>query len=187
MSKKTEVEDTRASLAAEDHFYYGDEVNLSLFPTLRKMWMSRGEQVQILTHGQDERAYGIGAVNYHTGETVMITREHKCKVDVAVFLRALLARHETGTIYLTWDNCYTHFGGEIDAILKEAHGRLVLLYLPTYSPWLNPIEMLWRSMRYNVTHCELFVTIGDLEVTFLDYFATTPKETILSVIGSKAA
>ena len=177
----------RDTLVPEDHFYYGDEVNLSLFPTLRKMWTLRGQQVQIPTHGQDERAYGIGAVNYHTGETVMITREHKRKVDVAVFLRALLARHDTGIIYLAWDNCYTHFGGDIDTILKEANGRLVFLYLPTYSPWLNPIEMLWRSMRYNVTHCELFITIDDLEAAFLDYFATVLKETVLNVIGSKAA
>ena len=49
------------------------------------MWMLRGQQVQIPTHGQDERAYGLGAVNYHTGETVMITRKHKRRVDVAAF------------------------------------------------------------------------------------------------------
>ena len=149
--------------------------------------MVRGQQVEIPTHGTDQRAYGIGAVNYYTGETVMITRDHKCRVDVAVFLRALLAHHDTGTIYLTWDNCYTHFDKEIDAILKEANGRLVLLYLPTYSPWLNPIEMLWRAMRYNVTHCELFMTIEDLESAFLEYFRSIPKETVRRIIGSKAA
>ncbi len=151
------------------------------------MWSGRGQQIQIPTHGQDERAYGIGAVNYHTGETVMITREHKCKVDIADLLRALLAQHETGTVYLTWDNATTHFGGDIEVVLKEANGRLVLLYLPTYSPWLNPIEMLWRSMRYNVTHCELFMSIEELEAAFLEYFATTPKETIRGIIGSKSA
>ena len=151
------------------------------------MWTNRGQQVQIPTHGQDERAYGIGAVNYYTGKTMMITRDHKCKVDIGIFLRALLAHHTTGIIYLTWDNSYTHFGGDIDIILKEAKGRLVLLYLPTYSPWLNPIEMLWRSMRYGVTHCELFITIADLEAAFLDYFVTTPPETMRRVIGSKAA
>ncbi len=151
------------------------------------MWIIRGQQVQIPTHGQDERAYGIGAVNYHTGETVMITRKHKRKHDIAVFLRALLAHHPTGTIYLTWDNATTHAGGDIDKVLKEANGRLVLLYLPTYSPWLNPVEMLWRNMRYNVTHCELFMTIDDLETAFLNYFLTTSKETVRSVIGSKAA
>ena len=85
--------------------------------------MRRGRQVEIPTHGTDERAYGIGAVTYHTGETVMITREHKRRVDVADLLRALLAYHETGTMYLTWDTCSTHADKEIDAILKEANGR----------------------------------------------------------------
>ncbi len=159
---------------------------MSLFPTLRKMWTLRGQQVQIPTHGQDERAYGIGAVNYHTGETVMITRAHKRKGDIAAMLRTLIERHATGRIYLTWDNAHTHVGGEIEIVLKEAKGRLILLYLPTYSPWLNPIEMLWRSMRYGVTHCELFTELSQLEAAFLDYFLTTPKEIVKRVIGSKA-
>jgi len=38
----------------------------------------------------------------------------------------------------------------------------VLLYLPTYSPWLNPIEMLWRHFRREVTHCELFESVKAL-------------------------
>jgi transposase len=29
---------------------------------------------------------------------------------------------------------------EVEAVLRRAAGRVVLLYLPTYSPWLNPIE-----------------------------------------------
>jgi putative transposase len=125
-------------------------------------------------------------VNYHTGETVMITREHKRKGDIAVMLQALLAKHPTGTIYLTWDNATTHFDDDIDEVLKAANGRLVLLYLPTYSPWLNPIEMLWRSMRYAVTHCELFTSLSDLTAAFLDYFMNLPKETARRIIGSKA-
>ena len=150
------------------------------------MWACRGQQVQIPTHGQDERSYGIGAVNYHTGETVMITRKHKRKGDIVAMVQALVDRHPTGRIYLTWDNAYTHFGGEIETIRKEAQGRLILLNLPTYSPWLNPIEMLWRSMRYSVTHCELFTELSDLETAFLDFFITTPKETVKRMIGSEA-
>jgi putative transposase len=149
------------------------------------MWTLRGQQIEIPTPGQEERVYGIGAVNYHTGETVMLTREHKRKPDIAMMLRALMDQHLTGTIYLTWDNATTHFDDEIDVVLKEANGRLVFLYLPTYSPWLNPIEMLWRSMRYAVTHCELFTSMSELIAAFFEYFAITPKETVRSVIGSK--
>jgi putative transposase len=151
------------------------------------MWTRIGEQVEIPTPGQERRAYGIGAVNYHTGETVMITRKHKRKPDIADMLRALLVRHGTGTIFLALDNSPTHFGDDIDAVVGEANGRLVLLYLPTYSPWLNPIEMLWRSMRYAVTHCELFISLAELETAFLDYFARTPTMNVRSIIGSKTA
>lgn len=148
--------------------------------------MLRGQQVQIPTPGQEERAYGIGAVNYYTGDTVMVTSKHKKKADIATMLRALVAYHPTGTIYLTLDNSPTHFDDDIDIVLKEADGRLILLYLPTYSPWLNPIEMLWRSMRYAVTHCELFISLSDLTSAFLDYFLTVEKETVRTIIGSKA-
>ncbi len=115
----------------------------------------------------------------------MITSSHKKKADIATMLRALVAYHQTGTIYLTLDNSPTHFDDDIDNVLEEAEGRLVLLYLPTYSPWLNPIEMLWRSMRYAVTHCELFISLSDLTAAFLDYFLTVEKETVRTIIGSK--
>jgi transposase len=48
----------------------------------------------------------------------------------------------TGTIYITWDNASTHFDDDVESVSRAAAGRLVLLYLPTYSPWLNPIEMM---------------------------------------------
>ena len=44
-----------------------------------------------------------------------------------------------------------HEDDEVEAVVRAAAGRLVLLYLPTYSPWLNPIEMLWRHFRREVT------------------------------------
>jgi len=71
--------------------------------------------------------------------------------------------------------------------VRAAAGRLILLYLPTYSPWLNPIEMRWRHFRREVTHCELFETKQALLAAaqqFFDRYNQSP-ERILSVIGSK--
>ena len=89
------------------------------------------------------RRYGLGAVNWHTGETLVITRRHKRRQEVAELLQALLDHHDK-TVYVAWDNASTHEDEEIEAVLRGTAGRLVLLYLPTYSHWLNPIEMLWR-------------------------------------------
>jgi len=143
----------------------------------------------IPTPAQPDRRYGIRAVNYHTGETVVHFQRRKRRKEVAQLLEALLAKHPTGTIYVAWDNASTHQDDEVEAVVRAAAGRLVLLYLPTYSPWLNPIEMLWRHFRREVTHCELFASVKALLAAAAAFFARynrDPQQT-LSVIGAKPA
>jgi transposase len=142
----------------------------------------------ISTPAQPTRHYGIGAVNYHTGETVVLVRRHKRRREIAELLQALLDKHPTGTVYVAWDNANTHEDDEVEAVVRGAAGRLVLLYLPTYSPWLNPIEMLWRHFRREVTHCELFETVNALLAATRDFFERSNQRprAILSIIGSHA-
>lgn len=150
------------------------------------MWGPINQQVMIPTPGQPTKRYGIGAVNYHTGETVMLFRRRKRRKEIAELLKALLHKHPSGTVYVAWDNATTHEDDEVEAVLRGAAGRLVLLYLPTYSPWLNPIEMLWRHFRREVTHCELFENVKALVAAAEDFFDRhnqLPKR-ILSVIGA---
>ena len=143
----------------------------------------------IPTPRQPEKRYGLGAVNYHTGETVVLFERRKRRKEIAKLLEALVAKHPTGTIYVVWDNADTHQDDEVEAVVRAAAGRLVLLYLPTYSPWLNPIEMLWRHFRREVTHCELFASVKALLAAATDFFARHNQEPqrTLSIIGSKPA
>ena len=159
---------------------------MSWLPTLRAMWSPKGQQVMIPTPGQPKVHYGLGAVNYHSGETVVIIRRRKRRPEVAELLQALVNKHPTGTIYVAWDNANTHQDDEVEAIVRAAAGRLVLLYLPTYSPWLNPIEMLWRHFRREVTHCEIFETVKlliEASYNFFNRYNTNPKD-VLSIIGA---
>jgi hypothetical protein len=56
------------------------------------------------------------------------------------------------------------------------------------SPWLNPIEMLWRHFRREVTHNELFHTVKALLAAAREFFDRSNQEPcrILSIIGSHA-
>lgn len=141
----------------------------------------------IPTPMQPKKHYGLGAVNYHTGETLVLVRRHKRRKEIAELLEALLERHPKETVYVAWDNATTHQDDEVEAVVRGAAGRLVLLYLPTYSPWLNPIEMLWRHFRREVTHCELFESVKALVEASLEFFRRynqTP-ELVLSIIGAR--
>ena len=153
------------------------------------MWSPQAQQVMVPTPGQPHRYYGIGAVNYHTGGTVVLFERRKRRKEIARLLEALVEQHPTGTVYVTWDNADTHQDDEVEAVVRAAAGRLVLLYLPTYSPWLNPIEMLWRHFRREVTHCELFESVKALLAAAADFFERHNREShkTLSIIGSNAA
>jgi transposase len=167
-------------------FYYADEFNVSWLPTLRAMWSPVGQQIMIPTPRQPYKRYGLGAVNYHSGETVVIFRQRKRRQEVAQLLQAILDKHPHETVYVAWDNSSTHENHEIEAVLRAAAGRLILLYLPTYSPWLNPIEMLWRHFRREVTHGELFENVKALLYAAQDFFDRYNKmpQQILSIIGA---
>jgi transposase len=151
------------------------------------MWSPQGQQVMIPTPQQPKKHYGIGGVNYQTGECVVLLRHRKRRQEIAEFLQHLLDKHPRETIYVTWDNVLTHQDQEVEAVVRAAAGRLILLYLPTYSPWLNPIEMLWRHLRREVTHCELFASVDALLEAardFFDRYNRSPAK-VLSIIGAK--
>lgn len=140
----------------------------------------------IPTPRQPYKRYGLGAVNYHTGETVVIFRPRKRRREVAELLQALVDKHPDETVFVAWDNSSTHEDDEVEAVVRAAAGRLILLYLPTYSPWLNPIEMLWRQFRREVTHCELFESVKALlhaAQNFFERYNQMPQRT-LSIIGA---
>jgi transposase len=142
-------------------FYDADEFNLSWLPTLRALWSPRGQQVMIPTPGQPYKRDGLGAVTYHTGETVGLCRRRKRRQEVADLWQALVDKPPTGTISVAWDNADTHADDAVEAVVRAAARRLVLRYVPTDSPWLNPIEMLWQ-LRREVTHGELFASLDAL-------------------------
>jgi putative transposase len=122
-------------------FSYADACNLSWLPTLKAMWSPKGQQVMIPTPGQPTKRYGIGAVNDHTEEPVVLFKPHERCREIAAWRYALREKHPKETVYVAWDNATTHEDDEVEAVVRSAAGRLVLLYLPIYSPWRNPIEM----------------------------------------------
>lgn len=150
------------------------------------MWSPVGQQVMISTPGQPKKHYGIGAVNYHSGETVLRLEKRKKREQIAHLLEDLVEKHPDETVYVAWDNADTHSGGKVEEVVRAAAGQLVLLYLPTYSPWLNPIEMLWRHYRREVTHCELFASVKDLLTATADFFErhNAMPDKVLSIIGA---
>jgi transposase len=64
---------------------------------------------------------------------------------------AVAAYPHAKKIYLVMDNWPVHFHKDaLGPLLKDP--RVEVLPLPTYSPWLNNIEKVWRWVKDKVTH-----------------------------------
>jgi hypothetical protein len=142
--------------------YSADEVTLGWMPTVRAMWSPPGQHVMIPTPGQPYKWYGLGALAYQTGETGVLCRRRQRRRELAARWQALVATHPTGTISGTWDHAEPPADDAVEAVVRAAAGRLVLLSVPPYSPGLNPIERLWRRFRRDVTHGELLASLDAL-------------------------
>ena len=67
------------------------------------------------------------------------------RADVERFFRVdLLPRLLPGSV-LVLDNASIHKGGNIERLVQGAGCRV--LYLPSYSPDMNPIELIWSFVK----------------------------------------
>jgi hypothetical protein len=66
------------------------------------MWSPIGQQVMIPTPVQTKKHYGIGAVNDPSGETVVLIRKRKRRLEIAELLEALLEKHPDEPLYVTY-------------------------------------------------------------------------------------
>lgn len=53
------------------------------------------------------------------------------------------------------DNAHTHHADAIQPFLRE-NPRLQLVFLPKYSPELNPVEGLWKWLKHDVVNNVFF-------------------------------
>lgn len=96
-------------------------------------------------------------------------------------------------IYLVLDNAPWHKKAvrlvQTEALPEYAdiRNKMSLIFLPPYSPDLNPIEQVWRITRRDTTHNTYFENIKDTENTLDKYFDSyrNPNDKLRSLCSFK--
>lgn len=172
--------------------YYQDEIDLNLLPGIVRCWTLQGVQRKVPTPGVNQKQYGFGAVNYVSGQTMHRIEERKNSAGFCAFIEQFMQTvtqahdYHGQKIVLVVDNFIIHHSRKTQEFLAKYADQLLLFMLPTYAPWLNLIERLWKHLRRKVTHNHLFASITELVkavCSFLDTLNATPQLT-LSIIGA---
>jgi transposase len=172
--------------------YFQDEIDLNLLPGILRCWTQRGSQRKVMTPGLNQKRYGFGAIDYVSGQTLHRIEEHKNSAGFCAFLEHFMQTvtqspdYHRQKIVLIVDNFRIHHSKKTLAFLEQYADQLVLFALPTYSPWLNLIERLWKHLRRKVTHNHFFQSIAQLVEavrSFLDAL-NQARSLALSIIGA---
>ena len=149
--------------------FFADELDISLLPKVGYQWMPKGEQVEILTPGTNEKRYLAGALDCATGTTahcVWFRKTTGLFLDLLATLDRVYPAAEFTHLYVVADNAKIHKAVEVEKWLA-VHPRLELLFLPTYCPKANPIERAFGDVHdkctRNHTRKRIWALVGDVE------------------------
>ena len=158
------IERRLARLPAGQEAFYEDEVDVHLNPRIGRDWMLPGAQKTVRTPGQNQKHYLAGALHTRTGQVLWVGNGKKNSYLFLQLLRRLADAFPRATkLHVVLDNYGIHSSRLVQwALTEEFHGRIVLHFLPPYSPDHNPIERLWRELHANVTRNHRCPTLPEL-------------------------
>ncbi len=158
-----------------------DETDLLLFPPLRFAWAPRGAQAKVWLTGHNARRVLFGAVNLHTGHLVLLCREQQKAPDFCAFLEKVRRSYRGYHVALLLDGDSSHTAGASKRLAAKLD--MTLLWLPTRSPHLNPMDHLWRDVKQNVCANRQDANIDLLVARVLRHLQSLPPRTVLRKAG----
>lgn len=164
-----------------------DEFTLSHWPLVARNWSSLPGPPPCARRAKpgERKTRLVGALDARSGR-VLYRRANAISKDVfSVFLEQLAQVYpDAERIYVVLDNWPVHHSPEVAAMVQTLR-RLELVFLPTYAPWLNPIEKLWDWLKDAVLRLhELAGKWKEVKreaEAFLDRFADGSTELLIRV------
>lgn len=126
-----------------------------------------------------------GCLDAQTGQLIAWQRAHFDRQTLQRFYETVEAAYpQANQIFLIQDNWPVHQHPDLLAALRAS--KFTLVALPTYAPWLNPIEKAWRKLYAEVLHlhrwADQWETLQAAVQTWIDRFCQ-PNAELLRYCG----
>ncbi len=128
-----------------------------------RLW-SFGKPVKRVATYVKSKVTGFYCIN---GESLIEFPERNRSEDFVSFLREIRGANPEKRIVVILDNFRTHHAKKVREGAEKLN--IVLVYLPPYSPDLNPIENVWKSVKRVVSEIST-LNVEELKKTITEAF-----------------
>ncbi len=177
------------ALPPEDVVLYEDEVDVHLNPKSGPDWTPPGQRKTLMTPGRNAKWFMAGALERsERKELVIVTGQRKASALFIALCQDVARRYaDRGNVHLVVDNYVIHHSKKTLKAVEALGGKVVLHYLPPYSPQGNPIERVWLNLHDNVTRNHRHTNIEALVDDALHYLDQYDGRGARAVAGLRRA
>ena len=133
-------------------------------------------------HGFEYYRHGTlslyAAFNTSSGEVLGKTAARHTSAEFVAFLGDIVAHQpDQKEIHVICDNLSAHKTKKVDAFLDE-HPTVRIHFTPTYSSWLNQVELWFGKIQRDVITRGVFTSVADLRrklMRYIRYYNKKPK------------
>ena len=155
---------------------FQDETGFGRINKPKYCWCNKEIRPSVPCHHIREYRYVYGAVEPITGESCFLVMPY-CNTDcMNLFLKELSNTFPRDKIILVCDGAAWHKSG-----LLKIPENIELIFIPPYTPEMNPIEQIWKEIRKIGFKNEVFKTLQKVVDRLCDTICSLSKETIKSI------
>ena len=164
----------------EFELWYFDEAGFTLTPSLPYAWQPIGERIELESPGnQRQRQNVLGFLRWDGADFYGATFEGSIDNHLVggCFRAFAKARKSAAPKLIVLDNAPAHRGDEFEEELDQLEKLgIFVMFLPSYSPELNLIELLWKKIKYEWLPMDVYGSFETLTDALFE---------VLKGIGSK--
>jgi hypothetical protein len=138
---REEVE-RQARLGRPVRLMFQDEGRFGLLGDPKECWAPKGVRPIVAARTLRQFTYAFSAVSPHDGEMDSLVLPFVNTETMSLFLALVAQRHPDDFILMVMDQAGWHIAGAL-----EVPANMRILFLPPYSPELNPAEHIWKALR----------------------------------------
>jgi hypothetical protein len=121
---------------------FQDEARFGRISSARRCWAPRGLRPRVPAQIVREYTYAYAALSPHDGVMDSLVLPQVNAAAMSLFLEEVSSRHSDEFILMVMDGAGWHKA--LDLVIPD---NMHMVFLPPYSPELNPVEHLWEHIR----------------------------------------
>ena len=155
---------------------FQDEAGFGRINKPKYCWCRKGVRPSVPCHHIREYRYVYGAVEPINGEGCFLIMPY-CNTDcMNVFLNHLSCSYPDDIIILVCDGASWHKANAL--VIPE---NIKMIFIPPYTPEMNPIEQIWKEIRKRGFRNEVFQTLSKVVDRLCDTIRSISAHTITSI------